>query len=147
MASILKALSDCLTFSLPSGSYQATNADKTEVMAADVLTSLYNAEKEGAELNKILQDVVGTNGWSEILAQAVLRRLEEALNDGVPMGQAMKGAFDRAVKEAAQFSRDHPVFCTLLALGILAVLAPYLLEALGFAELGPVEGGELNPRH
>lgn len=60
------------------------------------------------------------------------------------MGQAMKSAFDKAIKEVAEFPHDHPIFCTLLALGILVVLSPWVLKALGFAELGPVEGNELN---
>lgn len=30
--------------------------------------------------------------------------------------------------------------CTVIALGVLAIVAPWILEALGFAELGPVEG-------
>jgi len=34
------------------------------------------------------------------------------------------------------------VLGTVVALGVLVVLAPYVLEILGFAELGPVEGKE-----
>ena len=141
MASIFKALSDCLAFS---PGFTRNSADKIEITAADVVTTLYNAEKGGAELKETLNGIVGTNNWTENLAKIVLQRLEKALNDGVPMGQAMKSAFDKAIKEAAEFPRDHPVFCTLLALGILVVLAPWVLEALGFAELGPIEGSELN---
>ena len=59
------------------------------------------------------------------------------------MNQAMKEAYDKACAAAAEiegFARDHPVFCTVVALGVLVILAPYVLEALGFGALAPVEG-------
>jgi hypothetical protein len=62
------------------------------------------------------------------------------LSEGIQMGQAMQEAFDMAVNEATELAHDHPIFCTVLALGILAMLMPWVIEALGFAELGPVEG-------
>ena len=52
----------------------------------------------------------------------------------------MKDALDRAYGAAAEFAHDHPVFLTLLALGVLVALAPYVIELLGFGELGPIEG-------
>jgi hypothetical protein len=57
------------------------------------------------------------------------------------MGQAMKEAFEKAISEAVGFAREHPAYCTLIALGILVALGlPWAIEALGFAELGPLEG-------
>jgi hypothetical protein len=54
------------------------------------------------------------------------------------------------------FVVEHPVFCTVVALGVLVsgcptllhmqltivkvIVSPWVIEALGFAELGPVEG-------
>ena len=59
------------------------------------------------------------------------------------MNDAYKKAFDAAMS-IEELAREHPVltgvFCTVVALGILVILAPYVLEALGFAELGPIEG-------
>lgn len=52
----------------------------------------------------------------------------------------MKISFERSISEAYEFSSDHPVYFAIIALGILVLLAPWALEALGFAELGPVEG-------
>ena len=63
----------------------------------------------------------------------------------------MKEAYDAAYEEALKipgFVKDHPVFCTLVAVGVLLFLAPYVLEALGFGTLeaigfgveGPIEG-------
>ena len=52
----------------------------------------------------------------------------------------MKDAFDKAIDAAVEFVKDNPIFCTLVALGILVILAPWAIEALGFGELGPIEG-------
>jgi hypothetical protein len=87
-----------------------------------------------------LQEIVGENGWTENLATAILNGLESALRAGATMGQAVKEAFEKATKEAAGFAHDHPAFCTLIALGILVALAPWVIGALGFGELGPIEG-------
>jgi hypothetical protein len=38
------------------------------------------------------------------------------------------------------FAKGHPVLCTSVALGILVILAPFVIKALGFGELGPIEG-------
>ncbi|EXJ55687.1 hypothetical protein A1O7_08616 [Cladophialophora yegresii CBS 114405] len=49
----------------------------------------------------------------------------------------LKDAFVKAVDAAAGFARDHPVWTTLIAVGILAVLLPWAVEALGFGVEGP----------
>lgn len=63
------------------------------------------------------------------------------------MNGAMKEAYDKAcdaAKVIEGFAAEHPiataVFCTVIALGVSVVLIPYLIEALGFSALGPVEG-------
>ena len=106
--------------------------------------------------------------WIRKVARAILHRLEKIMavllaptdnndNDGhhhhhhhhhrPKLGKAMQKAFDRAVSEAKttlsdipNLPRNHPVYCSLVALGILVLLAPWALEALGFAEAGPVAG-------
>lgn len=55
------------------------------------------------------------------------------------MGNAMKEASEKASGKAAEFAHDHPYFCASIAVGILVILMPWALEALGLAELGPVE--------
>lgn len=90
-----------------------------------------------------MQDIVGDRGWTENLAKNILGGIENGLKQGVLMGKAMKEASEKAITTAAGFAHDHPYFCALIAVGILAVLMPWVLEALGFAELGPVEG-EIN---
>ena len=59
----------------------------------------------------------------------------------------MIDAYDSATDAADrlfQFAKDHPVasagLLTIVAVGVLVILAPAVVEALGFAELGPLEG-------
>ncbi|PVH78598.1 hypothetical protein DL98DRAFT_655990 [Cadophora sp. DSE1049] len=51
------------------------------------------------------------------------------------MGSSMKEAFDRASAVAEEFAREHPalvaVMVTLVALGILALVMPWIIEMLG----------------
>ena len=63
------------------------------------------------------------------------------------MNEAMKGAYEKAVEAAECFEgfvKEHPVevgvFCTVLAIGVLVVLAPQCLGWLGFEEVGILEG-------
>ena len=109
-------------------------------IATDIVNALYSAEKHGDGLQRALDDIVGEYGWVENLGVAILNTLEKALMEGVAMGQVMKEAFDKASSAAVGFARDHPVFCTLIALGILALLTPWVIEAIGFGELGPIQG-------
>jgi hypothetical protein len=85
--------------------------------------------------------------WYQRLALAVLDAIRAALKDGSPFREAMRGAYDRASEAAkgiADFAHQHPLYtttiCAVVALGILVILAPYVIEALGFGALGPVEG-------
>jgi hypothetical protein len=115
----------------------------TESLAADILSTLYAADANDEHLIQRLQDVVHETGWYEGLAAAVLTGLENALKAEVPIGQAMKDAYEKAtqiVADVLEFAKEHPVFCAVVALGILVILAPWAIEALGFGELGPIEG-------
>jgi hypothetical protein len=115
----------------------------TESLAKDILSTLYAADTNDEHLIQRLQDVVHETGWYEGLAAAVLTGLENALKAEAPMGRAMKDAYEKAkqvVEDVLEFAREHPVFCAVVALGILVILAPWAIEALGFGELGPIEG-------
>jgi hypothetical protein len=138
MASFLQAIRECLVG--PTVNFKLNATSKENNVAADVLSALFNAEKPGADLKKTTQEIVGAYGWTENIARAILNGLVKAVEDGAHMGQAMTEALKKAAAEAKDFVCEHPVLCTVIALGILAVLAPWVLEALGFAELGPVEG-------
>lgn len=56
----------------------------------------------------------------------------------------MKDTYDKVREVAEEFVKEHPVLVEVLvivvAIGILAVLVPWAVEALGFGELGPVAG-------
>jgi hypothetical protein len=122
-------------------------APKTDQEVADnVLYLLFNASESNAGLRLDIQSAVSTSGWKESLAERILKGTQNALESGVPMGEAMAAAFKRSVQEAVGFVKEHPVYFTVIALGVLVVLAPWILEVLGFAELGPVEGNFLFKR-
>src|SRR5271154_5209981 len=112
----------------------------TQDVAINILNALYDAEKPGELLKRRIEDIVEECGWTENLAAALLSQLENALKSKASMGQAMRDAFNRSMDAAVGFAHDHPVFCTLIALGIFVILLPWVIEFLGFSELGPIEG-------
>ncbi|KAM7190796.1 hypothetical protein V8F20_009592 [Naviculisporaceae sp. PSN 640] len=123
------------------------NKDPDSVVA-EIITLLRTAEKKSITLTNRLDETVGTEGWTEWIAQKIFASLEDVLREGrEKLGLAMQTAYDAANTAAEavfNFKRDHPVafagLLTIIAVGILVVLAPVVVEALGFAELGPVEG-------
>ena len=133
----LQAIRECFTGIDNTRTQPSTNEN---TIATDVLKALFNAEKGGQDLKKSVQDIVGEYGWTENIAEAILYGLADALKKGAKTSQVLKEAYDKAVSEATEFACDHPIFCTVIALGILVALMPWVLEALGFAELGPAEG-------
>ena len=85
-------------------------------------------------------------GYWQRLAKLVLERLEKTLQASPPMSKVMADAFQRSKSEAqaiGDFVHDHPIIMTVIALGILVLLAPWVIEALGFGAAGPVEGTTL----
>ncbi|ERF76607.1 hypothetical protein EPUS_04427 [Endocarpon pusillum Z07020] len=159
--SFLKAIRECLT-GQDEPEYTKTNDEKTEVgwrypeekntrpqptteeLAASILSTLFTAEKSGHDLDRRVQDIVRSCGWYEGLAKRVLDGLVAAVKSGAAMGGAMKEASDKATVAASDFVHEHPVFtaavAVVVAIGILVLLAPWAVEALGFGELGPIEG-------
>lgn len=113
-------------------------------LADDIVKTLLHAEKPGKELKKRLSRHLSTYGLRESLARRVLDGLERAIKSGAAMHTAMKEAAEKSTTIAKEFVKEHPVLAaiivTLIALGVLAMLAPSILEALGFGELGPVAG-------
>lgn len=112
-------------------------------IAAEVIDALYSAEKNGSDLVKTLDNIVVEYGWVENIGVAILNGLESAIRAGVAMGPVMKESYDKVVHAANAvdgFRRDHPVYFTIIAIGILVLLTPWAIEAIGFGELGPIEG-------
>ncbi|KAK0664167.1 hypothetical protein DIS24_g477 [Lasiodiplodia hormozganensis] len=117
-----------------------------EDIAEKFVTALLSAEKRGKELDQKLDDVVGATGWNweESLGKVILAKLERAIAIGAQMSSAMKDAVEKSVAAAEEFAREHPVYTTIIAIGVLAVLSPWVLEAVGFGELGPIEGTHIS---
>lgn len=110
----------------------------------DVVKNLLDTSYTGPVLRMKLDSIVGAYGWRESLAQYVLEKLAQALQTTHGnLGSRVNDAYRRAWAVAQSiegFVIEHPVMCTVIALGVLAIIAPWILEALGFADLGPVEG-------
>jgi hypothetical protein len=117
---------------------------KAELVANDVVDTILRTKLTGPALQMKLDSVVGTYGWKENVAKWVLEKLSRALEEGhEKLGPAVCDAYHKAVEVAMSvegFVIEHPVFCTVVALGVLALMSPGLLPLLGFAEEGIVEG-------
>ena len=124
--------------------HSESSTPSTPAAATKVVLTLQGAEKAGYNLQAVIEDIVTqAGGWSERIAVSILALLENILKAGSPLGQAMKEAYDKAceaAKSLGEFIHDHPIWFTIIALGILVILAPAVLQALGFGALGPVEG-------
>jgi hypothetical protein len=119
------------------------DAYTAEETADRVIHAIVSAEKGGNDLRLSLKNIVDTDGWTENVAHWTLRKLEQTLQDASKLGPVLKKAYETALEVALAvegFTTTHPVFCTVVAIGVLVLLAPWALEALGFGELGPVEG-------
>ncbi|KAI5457507.1 hypothetical protein BGZ63DRAFT_457493 [Mariannaea sp. PMI_226] len=112
--------------------------------ARQFVEALRTADKCGTELEDRLNEIVSANGWTESLAEAILHGVETILKQGGLMAAAMKDATKKATALAKEFATEHPYYAaliaggTLIALGVLAVMAPaWILRALGFILKGP----------
>ena len=115
----------------------------TDAAAADFITTLYTADKDGDELRHSLHNIISANSWSSNFAQAVFTALQKALETAKPMNEGLKRVYDRVVLVVdgiEGFVKEHPILCAVIALGILVVVAPWVIEALGFVEGGILEG-------
>lgn len=126
------------------GPKSASSEPTEDELAASVVSLILNAEKLGKDLVKRIETEIHTAGWYEGLAKKILDGLVAALDAGAQMAKGMKEAFDRAYAIAKKFAEEHPVLAavmtTLIAIGILVIVIPWAVEALGFGELGPIAG-------
>ena len=128
---------------------EKTTAPLTSQQAADrIVDALFGASKGGAPLIAQINGIAHqAGGWSEWLADQTRKSVEVALESGKEMNAVLAVAYEKACEAAMvfeDFEKDHPlataVFVTVIAIGVLVILAPYMVEILGFGELGPVEG-------
>ena len=129
-------------------------AKQLQTPTANLIAILLRAEKPGPSLTHSLNNTVTATGWSEWLAEHILKALEETLKGGrETWGQVLSEAYDAAIgaaggtlSELVGYVREHPgevaaaVLVTVLAVGVLVAVMPWVLELLGFAVEGPVEG-------
>lgn len=153
MSAIIAAIVDCITgasaddriFTDEKQALINTRQVRSlEEVAQDVVRSILRAEKAGVGLKAELDAIVGPYGWKERLAGKVLEKLGAALQGAHDkLGPAVRDAYNKAWQAANEiegFVVQHPMMCTVIALGVLVIIAPWVIEALGFAELGPMEG-------
>jgi hypothetical protein len=150
---LIKSICECLTGPSNENLSITTNNPNiriekqhpTEVeLATRILNTLFSFEKSSEALNIHLQSIVSTTSWTGSLARRILDGIVSALDSGKALIGAMKETYDKVRLVAEEFVKEHPilteVIITVIAIGILAVLLPWAVEALGFGELGPIEG-------
>ncbi|KAI9685654.1 MAG: hypothetical protein M1822_004214 [Bathelium mastoideum] len=127
------------------GPYQ-DGANEAEI-AHDIVAKLFAAQKHDVILKADLQTTIRARGWYESLAAAVLATLVRAIELKAEMGPAMKDAYGKAstaISQNKEWAGKHPkmteVIITLIALGILALMMPWLMVYLGFTEDGIFKG-------
>ncbi|KAL4791041.1 hypothetical protein BDV19DRAFT_371361 [Aspergillus venezuelensis] len=142
MSTLLSAVMECIVGTSTSTSLTratATHTKNDDQIVSDIITAILNAQ-DAYSLHKELSAKITTTSWTENIAKATLNGLTKAITTGAKMARAASDAMDKAEEAAVGFATEHPVYATLIALGILAILTPFVLEILGFGELGPIEG-------
>lgn len=123
------------------------NDDATRT-AITFVNTIFLAEKTGTELKQSLANIIDTNSWRQVtwrekFARAVFEGMQTAIETARPMSAAFRETYEKVegvVNGVEGFVKEHPILCALIALGILVLLAPWVIEALGFAEGGILEG-------
>lgn len=139
---IIHSVLSCLTGSSSDNEpkVKTTRIRSETDLASDFLTTLLTTDTIDPSLKKSLDETIYPSSWTSTLAQAILHGLENAITSGKTLGKAAADALMKATHEAYEFAKEHPVYTTILALGVLVVMAPWVLEVLGFGALGPIEG-------
>lgn len=115
-------------------------ADDVQITTERFINTLVTLSRNTPNKTSTLKSSLGTQSLSESLAKSIIEALESTLRKGLELSSAAKEAAEKATLAAVEFSKEHPYWCTLIALGILATMAPYVLTWLGFGEIGIVEG-------
>ena len=122
--------------------------DDTTHAADSFVDTIFLAEKNGMELRQALEREVKINSWRQSFARAVFETLQKAIETSRSMGDALREIYEKVacvVDGVEGFAKDHPIVCALVALGVLVLLSPWVIEALGFAEGGILEGERSTP--
>ncbi|KAJ5946114.1 hypothetical protein N7454_002953 [Penicillium verhagenii] len=136
---MFQSILDCIFGTLAADPLPPSTGRSPESIASDIVTMILNAESPES-LRKQLKEEMYITSWSEEIGKAILHGLEDAIKAGTEMAQAAADAAAKCKDAAIGFATEHPVYATLIALGILVLLMPWALEIIGFGELGPIEG-------
>ncbi|MCJ1286265.1 hypothetical protein MMC26_005610 [Xylographa opegraphella] len=128
----------------------------TQEASTQIITVILTSTVKGPSLDSQIQDIVyQAGGWRESLAASILSAFEQALHKAFELKEALNPiiqdaitkvmAAGRQIQDFAEWFKDeHPIWTgvilTLVALGVLWLIFPYILSALGFAETGIVRG-------
>lgn len=121
--------------------------------AMQFLDVLQTTNSSGEELEKQLRSVISTTSLSEKLAAEIVRGIEDILKRGIKVADTMNKAVNTATDTALQLAEDHPYYAsliaagTLIAIGVLVLVAPWIIEVLGFSSRGPRAGKIISPRY
>ncbi|KAL3477115.1 hypothetical protein BJX99DRAFT_257804 [Aspergillus californicus] len=110
-----------------------------EIIAIKIVNKILAADTP-ANLHKALNDEDHPSCWYHPIAKAILYDLASTIKNEAYMAQVAADARTKAEDAAIDFDAEHPIYNTVLSIGVLAVLAPWVLEILGFEELGLDEG-------
>ena len=130
-------------------SYRPAHAETTAANIVKALVNPSSPSKLQTTTLAIEREVVAYGGWDEWLAENVMNKLIDLVQAGdtASWGETFKKAVDEAKKVADgifEWGEDHPLLATavvcVVVFGVLDLMCPWVLEVLGFGEIGIVEG-------
>ena len=136
----------------PHGGSMSYHPAHARTTAANIVSALVNPSKSSTPQTAALtieREVVAYGGWDEWLAENVMNKLIDLVQAGDTdsWGESFKKAVDEAKKvanEVFEWAGDHPMLATavvcVIVFGALELVCPWVLEVLGFGEIGIVEG-------
>ncbi|KAL2833757.1 hypothetical protein BDW59DRAFT_64246 [Aspergillus cavernicola] len=129
MGIFLSTMRDC------TGRTTTINESESSTLLNIILTS-----PTVQDIRKSSKELIHPESFTASLAETLLSGLAMAIKQSTPMAEAATEALARATDAAFEFSKEHPFYITILAIGVLVTVLPWVLEVLGFADLGIVEG-------
>lgn len=110
-----------------------------KTIADGIVRTLYEAETWDD-----LPDDLRPQDWTDTLARQILNGMVTAIESGKVMGGAFEVALNEVAPEVKNFVHEHPVLTavvtTLVAICVLEYMVSWTVTALGFGDLGPLEG-------
>lgn len=121
-----------------------------EVQASNIVFFMHNAELDSLNLREVAKDIMiqQPKGLEELMSIAIFNLLMLAIGRGYRMGEVMSSALKTAA-DAMNFSTycvqtSQPHFPmaknVIITLGVMLILTPQIVHALGCGLGGPVEG-------